>query len=78
MTPLHEAAAMGHLEVARLLLERGADVNAKNKHGFTPLHFAAGIGHTDVAKLLLEHGADVNAKDEHGRTPADIARERAM
>ena len=57
------------MDVARLLLEHGADVNARNKDSVTPLHIAAGEGHVDVARLLLEHGAYVNARSEYGLTP---------
>ena len=53
-TPLHLAAFTGRTEVVRLLLERGADVNAKNeKGGETPLHNAAMNGHAEAAVLLL-------------------------
>ena len=57
------------LELARLLLTAGADVNAKNKWGSTPLHAAAREGHTEAVRLLLEAGADVNAENEDGETP---------
>jgi hypothetical protein len=59
---------MGYADVARLLLEHGADVNARDDLGDTPLHEAA-HGHVDVVRLLLEHGADVNARDKNGQTP---------
>jgi ankyrin repeat protein len=45
--------------IVKMLLARGADVNATNRDGFTPLHLATHVG---VAKVLLEHKADVNAK----------------
>jgi ankyrin repeat protein len=59
-------------EVARLFLERGADVNARAIHGLTPLHEAA-KGGTVVIRVLLEHGANVGAEDDEGRTPLHIA-----
>jgi len=68
-TPLHVAAHEGHKYVARLLLEHGAVVNARDKHGFTPLYYAVGGGHIDIVSILLEHGADVNARDKSGNTP---------
>src|SRR5690242_5601993 len=68
-TPLHLAAEMGHVEIAKLLLDNGADVNAVGIRGFTPLHSAAWSGRTDVAKVLIAHGANVNAGDENGETP---------
>jgi len=71
-TPLHWAAWKGHREVARLLLDAGAEVNARNKNrhwGTTPLHAAAHGNQVDVAKLLLARGAKINAKNLHSRTP---------
>ena len=46
-----------HLEVAKLLIEEGADVNAKNKDGFTALTWATLMEHQDVVELLKEAGA---------------------
>jgi ankyrin repeat protein len=55
------AAEGGHKAVMKLLLEKGADVECKDKWGQTPLWFAVGMGHEAVAKLLLEKGADVES-----------------
>jgi len=55
------------------LLEKGANINAKDNIGWTPLHFAAYHGITDIVRLLLEHGADINARDADGLTPLHIA-----
>jgi hypothetical protein len=73
---LFEAVRRGDVEEVRELLEKGADVNAKNNDGWTPLHDAAGHDHVDFARLLVENGADVNAKNNDGKTPIDIAREK--
>lgn len=51
-----------------MLLSGGADVNAKNRDGWTALMWASWYGHKDVVSLLLANGADVNAKDSNGRT----------
>ena len=52
---LHLAAEHGHTEIALLLLEEGADVNAKNEEdGWTSLHLALYHSHTEIAELLLE------------------------
>jgi ankyrin repeat protein len=71
--PLHVAAVFNHVKVARMLLEKGADVNVKDKDGdSSPLHFSAILGHMKIAKLLLKNGADVNAKDKAGSSPLHI------
>ena len=54
---------------AELLIEKGADIEAKNKGGSTPLHIAALSGSGDIAKLLIDNGADIKAKDIFGSTP---------
>lgn len=69
MTALHWAAAKGRLAIARMLLARGAKVEAINGLGRTPLHLAAIKGHVDVVNLLLENGAQVNALDQEKESP---------
>jgi len=78
VTPLASASAARQLEIARLLIEHGADVNARAANDFTPLHESAASGKIDFAQLLLEHGADVNAQASDGKTPLDYARERGQ
>jgi uncharacterized protein len=70
-TALHLAAFFGHGEIARLLVERGADTNAvaKNPMQVMPLHSAAASRQLEIARLLVEHGSDVNAAQERGFTP---------
>jgi ankyrin repeat protein len=70
-TPLMAAAQHGHLEVARTLVDSGADVNAARgdpERGRTALIDAAWSGYTDIVRLLLEKGANPNAKAESGAT----------
>jgi ankyrin repeat protein len=69
LTPLHYAARHNHVEVARLLLQAGARVNAREANDITPLLMAIGSGNAAVAQFLLDHGGDVNARDWYGRTP---------
>jgi len=68
-TPLSWAATNGHEAVAKLLLEKGADLESKSKNGYTPLSQAAFKGHEAVTKLLLEKGADLESKSKNGCTP---------
>ncbi len=74
VAPVHAAAAVRDRETLRLLLERGADANAKQQMDYTPLHGAASRGDVEMAELLLAHGADANARTGDGMTPADVAR----
>lgn len=67
-TPLHLAAHFGRTEAVRVLLNKGAGVNARSTNPMrnTPLHAAAAGRATDAARLLVEHGADVNAHQHAG------------
>ncbi|HEX8169689.1 MAG TPA: ankyrin repeat domain-containing protein [Thermoanaerobaculia bacterium] len=67
-----------HPELARLLVERGADVNApaENAQRVTPLHAAAAVCDRETMRLLLEHGADVHARQQLGYTPLHGAASR--
>jgi ankyrin repeat protein len=71
-TPLHQAILLGRQDVARLLIDRGADVNAQDEEGRRPLHYAVWQNQMAVASALLSHGADVHAVDKHGMTPLSI------
>lgn len=71
---LHAAAAGGHRDICATLLERGANVNARQHGGFTPLHTAGFRDDRQMAELFLRHGADASAKSDEGQTPADSAR----
>ncbi len=71
--PLHSAAASRSLEIARLLLEHGADPDSRQLDDFTPLHEAAANGQLELVSLLLAHGADVNLSQKPGQTALDFA-----
>jgi hypothetical protein len=69
---LPRAAANGHEAVVKLLLEKGAELEAKGDSGRTPLSWATENGHEAVVKLLLEKGAELEAKGESA-TPSILA-----
>jgi ankyrin repeat protein len=77
--PLGLASFFGHVDAARLLVERGADVNSASRNDFKvmPLHSAAATGDPEVryelAELLLQHGADANARQQDDFTPLKAA-----
>lgn len=68
-TPLHLAAIAGRPEAAALLLDRGADPEARGQFDMTPLHWAALAGQADVVRLLLARGARVDARNLWAMTP---------
>jgi uncharacterized protein len=70
---IHAAAAGRAHSVAQLLLDAGADVNARQQGGWTPLHSAAQNGDIEFAQLLTEAGADVNARADNQQRPLDLA-----
>ncbi|XP_059193225.1 ankyrin-1a isoform X1 [Centropristis striata] len=72
-TPLHIAAHYENLNVAQLLLNRGANVNFTPKNGITPLHIAARRGNVIMVRLLLDRGAQIDAKTKDELTPLHCA-----
>ncbi|XP_067226286.1 ankyrin-3-like isoform X7 [Chanodichthys erythropterus] len=68
-TPLHIAAHYGNINVATLLLNRGAAVDFKARNDITPLHVASKRGNANMVRLLLERGARIDAKTKDGLTP---------
>ena len=72
-TSLHVAAAVGAINLARLLIEKGADINHRDPQQRTPLYLAARYSDSAMIELLLAHGADVKAIDIYDRTPLHAA-----
>ncbi|MCJ7663890.1 MAG: ankyrin repeat domain-containing protein, partial [Desulfobacterales bacterium] len=70
-TALISAAMNGLTDVAKVLLDKGADVNIKDNYGGTALEYAALFGNADIVKLLLEKGANINEKYSNGKTILD-------
>jgi ankyrin repeat protein len=73
MAPLHFAVLGNHLDIAGLLLDRGADPNARAAIQMTPLHFASMLGRPELAGLLLRRGARTDARNSNGDTPLHLA-----
>ena len=73
--PLHAAVSGRNAEAVSLLLDKGADVNARQQVGYTPLMGAAGTGREDILDMLLRNGADPSLVSEDGKTALSLARE---
>ncbi len=72
-TSLHLAAGKGYVEIARMLIDAGADVNVQNEWEQTPLHRAAIFGKVEIARMLIDAGADLDVQNEYGWTPLHMA-----
>ena len=68
-TPLMEASSGGFVDIVKLLLQHGANVNAQSSSGNTALHYACCGGYEDVVLVLLDHNADIEHQNENGHTP---------
>jgi L-ascorbate metabolism protein UlaG (beta-lactamase superfamily) len=76
-TPFQRAAQGGSVEIAQMLLDRGAKVDAPDPEGSTSLHLAVKKGRTEMVRFLLQKGANPKARDGKGRTPLDLAEDYA-
>ena len=72
-TPLHVTVRRGHVELTQILLEHGADREARDKDDWSPLERATSIEHVELIRVLVEHGANVNARDPRGCTSLYLA-----
>ena len=77
-TPLHHAAWINNVELTLLLIDNGANINAKTNSDTTPLHIAAFRNSIDVAKILIEKGAKINSKDRNRDTPLCLVKTEIM
>ncbi|XP_063684767.1 BCL-6 corepressor-like isoform X2 [Bolinopsis microptera] len=66
-TGLHWACKLGRIDMAKILLEAGSEVNMKSNSGHTPLHLAAQTGKTDLIELIIRYGADKDIRDHKGK-----------
>ena len=72
-TLLHLASFLGFSSLTSFLVKHGADLDARDRNGFTPLHFAAISGSSSCASVLVEAGADLAIVNVLGKTPKEIA-----
>lgn len=75
-TALHLAAAFGHNECVKLLLDKGADIKSRDNYGRTPLHTSASRGHVSIVKTLIDTGAKKEAKDNDEARPLHLAADK--
>eukprot|EP00698_Gefionella_okellyi_P007445 TRINITY_DN1818_c0_g1_i6.p1 TRINITY_DN1818_c0_g1~~TRINITY_DN1818_c0_g1_i6.p1 ORF type:complete len:310 (+),score=69.27 TRINITY_DN1818_c0_g1_i6:126-1055(+) len=68
-TPLHEAAYKGDVVIVKMLLEAGANIEAKNRYGATPMHKCCAEGHIDAMEALLAAGAECDSRNNQLSTP---------
>ena len=74
--PLHLASKKGHIEIVKLLIDNGAELEARMTDGTTPLHLASLHNQLPVVELLLAKGVNINVEKESGRTPLYSACEK--
>ena len=72
-TPLHQAAYSGESEMLKMLIEKGAKLDATCHDGDTPVHYAAVQGELDCVNALAEAGCALEIKDQDGETPMNVA-----
>ena len=78
VTALHRSCMYGRLEIARLLLDHGVELEAKDSKGWTALHFAANAGHLELANFLICSCANVSAMTYDGKLAIDLAKGEGM
>ncbi|KAG9336335.1 hypothetical protein JZ751_002682 [Albula glossodonta] len=77
-TALHVAAAKGYIQVMKVLLQCGLDVDSRDSDGWTPLHAAAHWGQEEACSLLADNMCDMGAVNKVGQTPLDVADENIV
>ena len=73
VSPLHESAYRGFIDLVELLIHKGAAINATDKDGWTPLHAACRQGNLGVVKLLVDAEASLSCRSRAGKLPRDYA-----
>eukprot|EP00026_Physarum_polycephalum_P011596 Phypoly_transcript_11831.p1 GENE.Phypoly_transcript_11831~~Phypoly_transcript_11831.p1 ORF type:complete len:249 (+),score=33.50 Phypoly_transcript_11831:333-1079(+) len=73
-TPIHYAARSGHLDVVKFLVDRGADINARDIENWTALHYSCNNGHVEIVEYLISKGIDTTPKDSfYNQTAIEFA-----
>lgn len=78
VTALTQSALDGRLESVKFLIELGADVNKKDRLGWTPLHYAVSEGYVDICEYLLQNGADCSVRNKQGEFPIQLAEDDSI
>lgn len=78
LTPLQQSCLEGNIRLVMLLLDHGADIEGKDKNGWTALHYGIFSGHCNVASLLIDSCADLTCVDCKGRLPIDLVQTEDM
>ena len=73
ITPLQTATKKGYVDIVKMLIIGGAQIDAKNSFGWTTLHFAAKYNQSMILEMLLKNGASVEVQNSIGATPLHIA-----
>lgn len=73
---LIKSSAKNDVELAKLSIEKGADINLQDKNGYTPLMIASNFGHIDIVTLLIKNGADVKIQAINGETALSLAEKK--
>jgi len=73
---LIKSSAKNDIELAKLSIEKGADVNLQDMNGYTPLMIASNFGHIDIVTLLIEKGADFKIQANNGETALSLAEKK--
>ena len=73
MTPLHIATIINNIDMVKLLLSEGSNINAIDETSSTALHRAVASENYEITKILLENGANKNLTNRYGLTPSDIS-----
>ncbi len=76
--PIHSALSNGQNNIAKMLIEAGAEVNVLQSSRISPLHLAAQQGNIDMIIVLLEHGANIAIRNDFGQTASDMAAEKGF